>query len=93
MSAETIDLDAGGSPHLLLWHRFTRDSRPPKTTCVFSDGICTYWVGWWSTHGGPCIYVPSGRGHHSKLSDAEFQRITHWAHLGNLIGQGVLVQP
>ena len=72
--------------HLLVWEPFERGNRPPTTTCIFSDGICEYWVGWWSNT-DRCIYLKVNYDASIKMGDYDFAKVKWWAHLGNFVSE------
>ena len=62
---------------VLAW--VTMEVKPPKTTCLYSDGI-EFWTGWYSPT-DQCIYVKGVDGN----SILPLDRVTHWAKLNNLM--------
>jgi hypothetical protein len=63
---------------LLAWIHIDK-AKPPKTTCLFTDGV-SFWTGWYSTD-DRCIYVNTGSGN----IRLELHRVVWWAKLNNLV--------
>ena len=65
---------------VLEWWPFP-ERTPPKTTCLFSDGVASWWVGWYSqTEDRWLADMPTGP--HATVPN---QLVKVWAHLGNWI--------
>lgn len=69
---------------LLRWQPFGRNSRPPKTTCFFTDGCATYFAGWWSPT-DQTIYVSRPDGANEALSERAVLGVRYWANPANFI--------
>ena len=64
---------------MLAWVHIDQ-SKPPKQTCLFTDGYAEFWTGWYSPTDG-CIYV-KGPDFNQRL---ETNRVVWWAKLNNLM--------
>lgn len=69
---------------LLEWRAFPAD-RPPKTTCLYSDGCATFWTGWYTSDDGVGIYVPLGDGSARLMAPEVFATVRWWANPGNFV--------
>lgn len=73
----------------LVWFDFDQARRLgtiPKTTCIFSDGVASFFVGWWSPTEGTILI--GGGSEMVTLSPGYLAAVTHWAKLENMQGMG-----
>ena len=75
----------------LTWYPFPA-SRPPKTTCFFSDGCAIYWCGWYTSDDGIGIIVRRGDGTQECMTPEQFSRVQWWAHPGNFVSQAIKLE-
>ncbi len=72
----------------MVWRSFVPQNRPEKgQMCLFSDGVCGFWVGWYSIGDGEQILLQRGllEPHHSHPADGQFfGKIEYWTPLGNV---------
>jgi hypothetical protein len=72
----------------LVWHPMPHwgGPLPPATICLFTDGVCIYWTGWYAPGDGAIAVqtAETDRASH-RLPMLPCQAVKYWAALPNFI--------